>query len=90
MEDDIDARYGGKLVDDVDEENGPMTVIPGSHKHGQIPFEKSTEEENNVLGQSVHDPDKWGGASVPFVMKAVQQQIRVRGYLPGIGHLFSW
>ena len=29
-------------IDDVDEENGPMTVVPGSHVHGQIPFEHST------------------------------------------------
>jgi non-haem Fe2+, alpha-ketoglutarate-dependent halogenase len=25
-------------IDDVDEQNGPMTVIPKSHLHGQIPF----------------------------------------------------
>lgn len=59
-------------IDDVDEENGPMTVIPGSHRHGQIPFERSSAEENNVLGQSVHDVEKWGGAPVPFTMKAGQ------------------
>lgn len=59
-------------IDDVDEENGPMTVIPGSHLHGQIPFEHSTSEENNVLGQSVHGAEKWGGAPVPFTMKAGQ------------------
>jgi non-haem Fe2+, alpha-ketoglutarate-dependent halogenase len=59
-------------IDDVDEENGPMTVIPGSHVRGQIPFEASAAEENNVLGQSVHDPAKWGGAPVPFTMKAGQ------------------
>ena len=28
-----------------------MTVIPGSHLHGQIPFENSTKAEKNVLGQ---------------------------------------
>jgi len=59
-------------IDDVDEENGPMTVIPGSHLHGQIPFENSTKAERNVLGQSVHDPHRWGGDPVPFVMKAGQ------------------
>ena len=59
-------------IDDVDEENGPMTVIPGSHLHGQIPFEKSTDEENNVLGQSVHNPLDWGGEPVPFTMRAGQ------------------
>ena len=59
-------------IDDVDEENGPMTVIPGSHRHGQIPFENSTKAERNVLGQTVLDPDRWGGSPVPFVMKAGQ------------------
>lgn len=59
-------------IDDVGTDNGPMTVIPGSHRYGQIPFEQSTPEEKNVLGQSVHDPDRWGGAPVPFVMKAGQ------------------
>ena len=57
-------------IDDVDEENGPMTVVPGSHVHGQIPFEHSTAEEQNVLGQSVHDPLRWGGEPVPFTMRA--------------------
>ncbi len=59
-------------IDDVDEENGPMTVIPGSHKHGQIPFENSTEKERNVLGQTVLQAEKWGGHPVPFVLKAGQ------------------
>ena len=57
-------------IDEIDEENGPMTVIPGSHLHGQIPFEYSTEKEQNVLSQSVHEPLKWGGEPVPFTMKA--------------------
>ena len=59
-------------IDDVDESNGPMTVIPGSHRHGQIPFENSKMAERNVLGQTVLDPAKWGGEPVPFVMKAGQ------------------
>ena len=49
-----------------------MMVIPGSHLHGQIPFEHSAAEENNVLGQSVHDPLQWGDAPVPFTMRAGQ------------------
>jgi len=59
-------------IDDVDEGNGPMTVIPGSHLHGQIPFENSTKAERNVLGQTVPDPEIWGGDPVPFLMKAGQ------------------
>ena len=59
-------------IDDVDMDNGPMTVIPGSHLHGQIPFEHSTERERNVLVQSVRDPLRWGGEPVPFTMRAGQ------------------
>ena len=58
-------------IDDVDEENGPMTVIPGSHRHGQIPFEK-VDDDRNVLGQSVPDPLDWGDEPVAFTMKAGQ------------------
>jgi non-haem Fe2+, alpha-ketoglutarate-dependent halogenase len=58
-------------IDDVDEEMGPMQVIPGSHLNGQIAFEHSTEEENNVLGQTVTNPENFG-EPVSFVMKAGQ------------------
>ena len=61
-------------IDDVDLENGPMEVIPGSHLHGQIPFDHSTPEENNVLKQSVRNAERFG-APVPFVMKAGQISI---------------
>ena len=61
-------------IDDVDLENGPMEVIPGSHLHGQIPFDHSAPEENNVLKQSVHDAERFGDP-VPFVMKAGQISI---------------
>jgi len=59
-------------IDDADEENGAMQVIPGSHRHGQINFEDSAEEENNVLYQSVRDPLQYGDAPVAFVMRAGQ------------------
>jgi len=58
-------------IDDVDPTMGPMMVIPGSHVHGQIAFEHSTEEEKNVLGQTVTNPEDFGDP-VPFVMKAGQ------------------
>ncbi len=70
-------------IDDVDMENGPMTVIPGSHRHGQIPFERSTEEERSVLGQTVTDPLEWGGEPVPFTMKAGQISIHTDLLLHG-------
>ncbi len=59
-------------IDDVDEDNGPMTVIPGSHRHGQIPFEKVDDYDRNVLGQSVPRPLDWGDEPVAFTMKAGQ------------------
>ena len=59
-------------IDDADLENGAMQVIPGSHRHGQILFEQSAPEESNVLNQTVHEADKYGGAPVAFAMKAGQ------------------
>lgn len=59
-------------IDDADMETGPMTVVPRSHLRGQIAFEKSEAEEQNVLGQTVVDPQRYGDEPVPFVMKAGQ------------------
>jgi ectoine hydroxylase-related dioxygenase (phytanoyl-CoA dioxygenase family) len=62
-------------IDDVDQENGPMTVIPGSHTHGQLDFEESSSEENNVLNQSVRSPESYGDTPVPFTMQAGQMSL---------------
>ncbi len=59
-------------IDDASIENGAMTVIPKSHLHGQIAFERSAAEEKNVLGQTVHGPEQFGDTPVPFEMKAGQ------------------
>lgn len=59
-------------IDDVDENNGAMTVVPRSHRQGQIAFERSDAEEQNVLNQTVPDPQRYGDAPVPFVMRAGQ------------------
>ena len=59
-------------IDDASVENGAMTVIPKSHLHGQIAFERSTAEEKNVLSQTVHTPEQYGDAPAPFEMKAGQ------------------
>lgn len=59
-------------IDDASVENGAMAVIPKSHLHGQIAFERSTAEEKNVLGQTVHEPEQFGDAPFPFEMKAGQ------------------
>jgi ectoine hydroxylase-related dioxygenase (phytanoyl-CoA dioxygenase family) len=52
-----------------------MTVIPGSHVHGQLDFEESTSEENNVLSQSVRSPESYGDAPVAFTMQAGQMSL---------------
>ena len=59
-------------LDDADVENGAMRVIPGSHRHGQIAFERSDAEERNVLSQTVHDAERYGDPPVSFVLKAGQ------------------
>ena len=61
-------------IDDVNKDNAPMQFIPGSHLHGQIPFEHSKPEENSVLGQSVHYSEEYG-KPVSVVMKAGQISI---------------
>ena len=62
-------------IDDADEENGAMQVVPGSHLHGQIPFERSTAEEQNILGQTVHEVERFGGAPVSINLKAGQMSL---------------
>ncbi len=59
-------------IDDVDEDNGAMCVIPGSHRHGQIDYEQSSADEKNVLNQTVRDPLEYGGAPAALVMRAGQ------------------
>ncbi|MEE2658491.1 MAG: phytanoyl-CoA dioxygenase family protein [Candidatus Latescibacterota bacterium] len=59
-------------IDDSATKNGAMMVIPGSHVHGQIAFEKSSREEHNVLNQTVINPTAYGGDPVPLEMHAGQ------------------
>ena len=59
-------------IDDASEENGAMQVIPGSHLHGQVDYEQSAAEEDNVLNQTVGDPRKYGEAPVALAMRAGQ------------------
>jgi len=62
-------------IDDTDVENGAMTVIPGSHVHGQLDFEESSSTENNVLNQTVGAAESYGDAPVAFAMKAGQMSL---------------
>lgn len=70
-------------IDDADEENGAMKVIPGSHRHGQIEFEQSSPDERNVLNQTVHGADKYGDSPVSLVMKAGQMSLHADLLLHG-------
>lgn len=47
-------------VDDADQGNGCMEVYTGSHTHGLIDFEASDSEANNVLDQSIKNPQQYG------------------------------
>lgn len=56
-------------IDDVDESNSPMHVIPGSHKRAQLAFADSWPPEENVLNQVVEDALTYGDP-VPLILKA--------------------
>ena len=49
-------------IDDSDRGNGCMRVIPGTHQLGQIPFERSGAEEDNVLKSDGDASRRLGGA----------------------------
>ncbi len=59
-------------IDDADAENGAMQLIPRSHLSGQIAFEKSAQEERNVLSQTVLSPERYGDPPVAVELKAGQ------------------
>lgn len=62
-------------IDDSDEANGAMRVIPGSHLHTQVAFHKSAREEQNVLDQTVENPEKYGDPPVAIELKAGQMSL---------------
>jgi len=70
-------------IDDADEENGAMQVIPGSHRHGQIDYEPSDANEDNVLNQTVSTPLEYGEAPVALAMKAGQMSLHTDLLLHG-------
>ena len=59
-------------IDDTDVENSAMKFIPESHLYGQINYQHSTPEEQNVLNQTVDSPENYGGAPVYVELKAGQ------------------
>ncbi len=59
-------------IDDVDLGNGAMQVIPGSHHNAQVAFRDSTADEQNVLNQTVENPEDYGDPPVALELKAGQ------------------
>ena len=57
-------------IDDVDVDNPAMLVIPGSRLYAQVPFRDSAAAENNVLVQTVHNPEDHGDRAVSLEMRA--------------------
>lgn len=47
-------------IDDADADNACMRFIPASHLRGRIAFEKSAEDESNVLNLTVPGADRFG------------------------------
>ena len=76
-------------IDDADEGNGAMRVVPKSHLHGQIEFESSSLEEKNVLDQMVRDALSYGDAPVAFEMKAGQISLHTDLLLHGSNPNYS-
>ena len=47
-------------IDHVDRENACIQVVPGSHRHGLLPYRESDPQENNVLNQTVDNISQYG------------------------------
>ncbi len=94
-----DARYIGLephnwvtawlAIDDVNEENGCMRMLPGSH-HAPLAEHVDTFDENNLLsrGQTVPDVDQ--AATIPVILKAGQLSLHhpriVHGSAPNLSN----
>lgn len=72
-------------VDDVDEHNGCMRVIPGSHRFGHLPWIESETAERNVLTQTIPHAERFGDA-VDIALRAgeisLHSDLLVHGSLP--------
>ena len=69
-------------IDDVYADNGPMQFWPGTHHKGIIPFEHLGDEEDGVLDQHVHQPERFGDP-VSVVLKAGQFSLHTDMLLHG-------
>ena len=69
-------------IDDVNVANGAMKLFPGTHLLGRIPFEWVTDEEDGVLNQHVHNPERYG-QPVSVELKAGQISLHTDMLLHG-------
>ncbi|NNE00225.1 MAG: phytanoyl-CoA dioxygenase family protein [Pirellulaceae bacterium] len=47
-------------IDDADPENACMKFIAGSHHHGHMTYRPSGSHEDNVLNQTIENPEQYG------------------------------
>jgi ectoine hydroxylase-related dioxygenase (phytanoyl-CoA dioxygenase family) len=47
-------------IDDADQDNGCMKFISGSHHHGHMTYRPSGSHEDNVLNQTIENPEQYG------------------------------
>jgi non-haem Fe2+, alpha-ketoglutarate-dependent halogenase len=70
-------------IDDSDSDNAAMQVIPRSHRNAQVAFAHSQQQENNVLTQTVHQPEQYGDPPVALELKAGQMSLHSDWILHG-------
>lgn len=61
-------------IDDADVENACMRFISGSHHHGHLTYRPSGSHEDNVLNQTVENPEQYG-EPIDDILKAGQISI---------------
>ena len=61
-------------IDDADVENACMRFISGSHHHGHLTYRPSGSHEDNVLNQTVENPEQYG-EPIDDILKAGQMSI---------------
>ncbi len=57
-------------IDDADSENANMRLIPRSHLQGHLTYRKSEVHEDNVLNQTVDNPETYGDDPIDITLKA--------------------
>lgn len=69
-------------IDEVSETNGAMILWPTTHRRGIIPFQYVTDDEDGVLEEHVHYPERFG-PSVRIELQAGQFSLHTDMLLHG-------